>query len=175
MSETIRRIITGGPGFGKTSILAELKRLNKITFEEIARIVIKEEMDKESEHLPWLDNLSFSLKVLERQKEQYFKAQGLCYFDRGAADVLAYIKHNKQSSFQELNHFLRNHPYDNKVFITPPWEDIYTRDSERQEDYTEACLIHEQLLNTYTDLGYEVIEIPKGTIEERTSFVLGHE
>lgn len=175
MSDTIRRIITGGPGFGKTSILAELKRLNKTTFDEIARIIIKEEMNLGSDHLPWLNNLAFSKKVLERQKKQYLNANGICYFDRGAPDVLAYINHNNQESFIELDTFLSEFRYDSKVFITPPWEEIYTKDSERQEDYEEAYKIHEQLVSTYTSLQYDVIEIPKGTIPERTSFVLNHE
>ena len=175
MFDTVRRIITGGPGFGKTSILTALNRSNRNTFDEVARLVIKQEMARNSDHLPWLDNLAFSHKVLSIQKTQFNEASGIAYYDRGAPDILAYLKHNNQVSFSELEDFLNSHSYDTKVFLTPPWQEIYQQDEERKESFEEACQIHDALVDTYAELGYDLIEIPKYTIKERLAFVLSHE
>ena len=175
MFNTVRRIITGGPGFGKTSILKELNRSNRSTFDEVARIVIKQEMAKNSDHLPWLNNLAFSHKVLALQKSQYNEASGFTYYDRGAPDILAYLNFNNQASFSDLEDFLKMYSYDTKVFFTPPWQEIYQQDEERKESFEQACKIHDALVETYSQLGYDLIEIPKYTIKERLAFVLSHE
>ena len=57
-----RIIITGGPGFGKTTILNHLQNAGFNTFEEVARIVIKEELEIGSDVLPWKNLDAFSKK-----------------------------------------------------------------------------------------------------------------
>lgn len=175
MEKAVKRIITGGPGFGKTSIIQGLQSMKRKTFDEVAREIIKEEMDMGSDHVPWMDNLNFSRKVLDRQIEQFNQSTGITYFDRGAPDILAYIHFNQQDSFSELDDFLKSEKYDEKVFIAPPWEGIYANDLERKESFEEACEIHLHLTRVYTHLGYNLIEIPKLSITERVSFILNHE
>jgi predicted ATPase len=62
------------------------------------------------------------------------------------------------------------HTYD-AVFLLPPWEAIYVQDNERLETYLQATEIHEHLKNRYIVLGYDVKEVPFGTVPERISFI----
>uniref|UniRef100_UPI00404967D2 AAA family ATPase n=1 Tax=Flavobacterium sp. TaxID=239 RepID=UPI00404967D2 len=59
-----------------------------------------------------------------------------------------------------------------KVFMLPPWEEIYVSDKERYESYEQALEIHEHLKQTYTNFGYKIVEVPKDTVEKRAAFIL---
>ena len=65
----------------------------------------------------------------------------------------------------------RNNTY-TKIFILPPWEDIYIADNERYENYEQAKLIYNHLVETYEKYGYNLIEVPKDTIDNRILFIL---
>jgi predicted ATPase len=56
----------------------------------------------------------------------------------------------------------------------PPWEEIYISDQERYESFEQALAIYNHLKKAYLELGYDLIEIPTGTIEQRVSFLLEH-
>lgn len=59
-----------------------------------------------------------------------------------------------------------------KVFVLPPWEEIYESDEARYENYDQAKLIYTHLQETYSNYGYQLIVVPKGTVEERVNFIL---
>lgn len=67
----------------------------------------------------------------------------------------------------------KKYKYD-KIFLLPPWEEIYTSDSERYESYEQAMQIHDFLVDTYTKYGYDLIEIPKVSVENRYQFIIDH-
>ena len=93
------------------------------------------------------------------------------FLDRGIPEVLAYLD---RGNTPYPNHFTKaceDNQYD-RVFIFPPWEEIYTSDNERYEDYQEALKIYPFLKAAYDRFGYESIILPKDTIENRISFVL---
>ena len=72
------------------------------------------------------------------------------------------------------NHFIeacKNAVYDT-VFILKPWEEIYTSDDERYENFNQALEIHDHLLKTYQHYNYNLIDVPFGTVEYRTNFIL---
>ena len=58
------------------------------------------------------------------------------------------------------------------LFLLPPWELIFTQDTERFETFSQAKEIYMQLKETYSNLGYQVIEVPIGTVEKRVEFIL---
>ena len=61
-----------------------------------------------------------------------------------------------------------------KIFVLPPWQEIYVADNERYESYEQAEAIHHHLVNTYHFYGYQLIEVPKDTIENRVFHILEH-
>jgi predicted ATPase len=62
--------------------------------------------------------------------------------------------------------------YNRSVFISPPWEEIFQQDSERKKGFDEAVRTYDALVATYTTYGYELVEIPRISVEERARFVL---
>ncbi len=58
------------------------------------------------------------------------------------------------------------------VFILPPWEEIYATDNERKQTFEEAIDVFRRLEEEYMSCGYEVVEVPCISVEERALFVL---
>jgi len=63
-------------------------------------------------------------------------------------------------------------PYNPVVFLLPPWEDIYGTDSERDQTFEESIEVFEGMKSWYSQWGYKTLEVPRGTIDERGSFIL---
>lgn len=171
-----RFIITGGPCSGKTSLIEQLAIKGHSTFSEAARKVIQQELRKNSDALPWENNIAFSELVIHQQKKDHQNAEvDLNFYDRGIPDVLGYLLYYKQRNLIPL--FMektQQFNYEKKVFILPPWEKIYAKDLERKEPFEEAQKIHKALSLTYTKLNYNLIEVPCASYQERINFILSH-
>ncbi|MDA9253102.1 ATP-binding protein, partial [Flavobacteriaceae bacterium] len=142
---------------------------------EVSRQVTLEARENGITQLFVSDPLLFSEKLLEGRVNQFKEAHknkaSLVFLDRGIPEVLAYLD---RGNTPYPNHFTKaceDNQYD-RVFIFPPWEEIYTSDNERYEDYQEALKIYPFLKAAYDRFGYESIILPKDTIENRISFVL---
>lgn len=167
-------IITGAPGTGKSTIIDALRQTGHVCFDEIARKIIAQELKQGTNRLPWIDIRSFSELVLEEmltQKPDVLN-EPLSFLDRGIPDIVGYFNYTKITPAPHYFEALKDYPYQNKVFFTPLWEEIYVTDSERLETTDEAKKISEALFNTYTSLGFNVVEIPKASIKERLKFIL---
>jgi predicted ATPase len=168
-----RIIITGAPCSGKTTILQSLANMGYCTFDESAREIIKQELLKGSDVLPWQNLNAFSRTVLPFQIENHQNAgKGLNFYDRGIPDIAAYQQKSNQPVFEELQQAINSYRYHKTVFITPPWKEIYENDSERKESFEEAITIHKFLVKSYSENDYELVEIPKLKLEERLNFIL---
>ena len=167
-------VITGGPGTGKSTVIQELHRRDFECMTEISRQVTIEAQNRGIDQLFLQDPIQFSELLLEGRTKQFESVsndQKVVFFDRGIPDVMAYLSYldvNFPEIFQKRSMELRY----NRVFMMPPWEVIYRQDNERYESYPQAIRIHEHLFNTYSDLGYEVVLVPTGLVEERVEFIL---
>ena len=174
--KTRKIVITGGPSTGKSTVIEELKQRNFTCFDEVSRDIIKEAQESGIEQLFLEDPYLFSKKLLEGRVKQFHKAdevdEELVFFDRGIPDVNAYMRFIKQDIPEEFEKITRAHPYDNLVFIMPPWEDIYVTDAERYESFNQAQLIHNKLVNYYKELGYYLIFVPFGPVDKRVDYIL---
>jgi predicted ATPase len=63
--------------------------------------------------------------------------------------------------------------YNKRVFIAPPWREIFGNDEERRQSWSVAVRTYEIMVETYSDYGYELIEVPRAPVEERVEFVMG--
>lgn len=45
-------------------------------------------------------------------------------------------------------------------------------DQERYENFEQAQLIHNHLVETYQNYGYKLIEVPKDSVDNRILFIL---
>lgn len=175
--KTRKIVITGGPGTGKTSVIEALEEHGHFCFHEVSREIIKEAQKKGIEQLFLTEPLLFSEMLLEGRIQQYHEATGknadLVFLDRGIPDVVAYMNYFGNEYPPVFNNVCKEYIYD-RVFILPPWEQIYKEDNERYESYDQAVAIHDELARTYALHGYNSLEVPQGTIAERTSFILEH-
>ena len=62
--------------------------------------------------------------------------------------------------------------YHRRVFVAPPWPEIYETDPERRHGLDMALVEYSRLLETYPSLGYEVLILPKVGVSERADFIL---
>jgi len=169
-------VITGGPSTGKSTVIEELKQRNFYSFDEVSRDIIREAKEKGIDQLFLEDPLLFSRLLIEGRLKHYKEADELkedfVFFDRGLPDVNAYLKFVKQEIPEEFDAITREHPYDKLVFIMPPWQEIFTGDEERYEDFNQAQLIHNKLVNYYKELGYYLVFVPFGPVEKRVDYIL---
>tara|TARA_R100001369_G_scaffold24665_2_gene45250 strand:+ start:95735 stop:96277 length:543 start_codon:yes stop_codon:yes gene_type:complete len=172
---TKKVVIAGGPGTGKTSIIAHLKSLEYTCYDEISRQVTLQARKDGIEQLFLTEPLLFSEKLLEGRKQQFLDAEketkNVVFLDRGLPDVLAYMDYIGDTYPKHFITTCDTHQYD-YIFILEPWQEIFTSDSERYESFEEAIKIHHHLLNTYKRFGYKLIDVPFGSIENRTDFIL---
>lgn len=170
-------VITGGPSTGKTSVIDSLTELGYVCFPEISRQVTLEARKLGIEQLFLEDPFLFSEKLLEGRIKQYIEAEKhsnhLVFLDRGIPDVIAYMDYIGDSYPAHFSKACQQNSYDT-VFLLPPWQAIYTSDSERYESFEQAIAIHDHLENTYRRFGYNLVEVPTGTVEDRVSFIIKH-
>lgn len=168
-------VITGGPGTGKSTVIKELAKRNFMCMPEISREITQNARQNGTEQLFLTNPLLFSELLLEGRVNQYIEAKKknstMVFFDRGIPDVHAYMNYisvDYPKTYINTSNFYRY----NYIFLMAPWEEIYITDNERYENFEQALAIHNHLEKTYIALNYSIIDVPTGTIEERTDFIL---
>lgn len=165
-------VLTGGPGTGKTSLLAELERRGYLCKPEVARKIIREQMDSGGEALPWGNTQKYTKLMLERSIRDYVSVDGeVCFFDRGIPDTLAYARLIELKSEPEIRAVAEIYGYNRLVFLLPPWREIYRTDTERQQDYTEAVRTCRKIREVYVELGYQIVMVPEMSVWCRADFI----
>jgi len=174
MKNPKRFVITGGAGFGKSSIIEQLEALGFTCFHEISRSIIQEQLLTNGDILPWKNLELFSKVVIEKRLEQYQQANNfnLSFFDRGIPDAISYLIKENIAMPPAYYTYLKEYTYQSAVFITPPWLEIFKNDSERKENFEQAGKDHYFIETIYRNLGYDIIEIPKTNLNNRVQFVL---
>ena len=94
------------------------------------------------------------------------------FVDRGLADNIAYLQLKKQPVSDEFLDFDYQKFYHKAVFFCPLWKEIYTQDEQRLQSFEEAKQLQNLLLNTYQNLGFRILEIPKTTVLKRLQFIV---
>jgi len=168
-------VLIGGPGTGKTTIIEGLKAKGYCCYPEISREITLEAKKQGIEQLFLEKPLLFSELLLEGRKKQHQNALAepheRVFIDRGIPDILAYMHYIGDSYPAFFDAACREHLY-HKIFILPPWEEIYESDAERYENYEQAKLIYNHLVETYSHYGYQLTEVPKDSVEKRIEFIL---
>ncbi len=168
-------VITGGPGTGKSSIINFLESQGHYCLHEVSRQITIEAQQQGIEQLFLEKPLLFSEKLLEARIKQHHHAVQLSknqiFLDRGIPDVVAYMDYLGTPYPSDFTLACQDHKYD-KIFLLPPWKEIYTSDNERYESFEQALIIHEHLKNSYLTYGYNPIEVPTGTVANRSSFII---
>ena len=167
-------VVTGGPGFGKTELIDELRRSGYLCSGEFARDLIESQQKIEGEILPWKNPKLFQQEVLKQRIAFYDSVpdKTIAFADRGIPDQLAFAQYKGFGTSEILKESAEKYRYASQVFVTPPWIEIFVNDSIRSETYEEAIRIHQSVLKTYSFLNYQIIELPLIPVNERLTFIL---
>ena len=171
---TCRVIITGGPGFGKSSLVGHLIRMGYRGFPEVARELIQDGFQAPIHQQDYPSNDDF-FKQIYRNRMQHYEAchpGEICFYDRALPDSLAFFRFMNRRPPDFLVKAIANHPYYQQVFITPPWESLCKKDPVRRESFNEAVEIHQLIVQVYKELKYELVEVPLTGTGERTKYLL---
>lgn len=167
-------IISGCSGGGKSTLLSELERRGYAVVEEPGRRVVQEQARVGGPALPWLDMAAFLRRAIDLALDDYANAPGdgsqWVFFDRGLIDAAAALQ--TLTGEPLLEKLRQQNRYHSRVFLTPPWPEIYVQDDERRHDMTAALREYERLQTTYPSLGYSVSLVPKVSVAERADFVV---
>ena len=96
------------------------------------------------------------------------------FFDRGVCDAVGFLCLRRAISEAEAAAGVKEFPYNEVVFLMPPWEEIYSVDTERDQSFAEAVTVYDTVRQWYARWGYRLVEVPKGTVESRVDFILSH-
>jgi predicted ATPase len=94
----------------------------------------------------------------------------LVIFDRGLIDAAVDLRHREGIALEVS--LGGPSPYDDPVFLAPPWPEIYVTDAERQHGLQDATEEYDRLVRGLADLGHNTILLPRLPVEARRDFVL---
>jgi predicted ATPase len=166
-------VISGCSGGGKSTLLVELGRRGHTVIEEPGRRIVIEEMNNGGSALPWIDMAAFAHRAITMavaDRSSAAASGGWIFFDRSLIDAAVALQHATREP--ALEQFGQTHRYHRRVFLTPPWPELYMMDRERRQSPTAAVAEYYRLLKAYPSLGYEVSVLPRVGVVERADFVL---
>ena len=165
-------VISGCSSGGKSTLLAELGRRGHAVVEEPGRRIVQQELQSGGPALPWVDAEAFlrrAMAIAFGDRAAVAGRSGWVFFDRGLIDAAAGVE--LLTGEPALAPLRAAHRYHKRVFLAPPWPEIYVTDAERRHGLAEAEAEYERLLQVYPALGYELVILPKVSVSERADFV----
>jgi len=166
-------VISGCSGGGKSTLLAELARRGHATMPEPGRRIVEQAMAGDGDALPWVDMAAFARRAIALSLADRDAAAGLpgpVFFDRGLVDAAVALRHVARGD--GIDDLIRSHRYHHRVFMAPPWPEIYRADAGRRHAYADAIAEYDRLAIAYPGFGYEIVLLPKLNVEARADFVL---
>lgn len=165
-------VFTGGPGVGKTTLIHHLRGLGERVVEESARAVIREQVAAGGSGVPWADPDLFADLTAARDTGVFDQMAGetaRVFFDRGIMDSYGA---NGVTPSPTVIEAVRTRRYNARVFVFPPWREIYETDSERRQDWAEAERTFDRIVGQLPTLGYTPVIVPKADVAVRAAFIL---
>ncbi|MFF5263946.1 AAA family ATPase [Actinomadura viridis] len=169
-------VLTGGPGSGRSTLIERLAVAGFGRSEEAGRGVIRDQVAIGGPALPWNDPALFAELMLGWELRSYRLAAegggGPVFFDRGVPDIVGYLRLERRPVPAHVDEAARAFRYHHRVFVAPPWPEIYERDEERKQSLEVAERTYESMVETYGEYGYDLVTLPRCPVEQRFRFVL---
>src|SRR5215467_5978363 len=168
-----RIVITGAPGAGKTTLLLALQARGYTMVGDSARTIIQDRRRRGLSPRP--NAYEFTHETLRMDIENFVRhaaTPGHVFFDRSVLDALCWLDRVTPLNESELSMWLSKYPYCSKVFLLPPWREIYVNDAERDHTFAHAESVNSITQEWYRRCRYQLIEVPKVSVTERCMYVL---
>ncbi len=166
-------IISGCSGGGKSTLIGELSRRGFACVGEPGRRIVREELEGHGAALPWNDSAAFARRAIEMSLADRAAAAentGWTFFDRGLIDAASTLDH--LAGAPVLAELAKEHRCNERVFLAPPWPEIFANDAERRHSFEAAAAEYGRLAEVYPSLGYKIVILPKVDVAARADFVL---
>lgn len=166
-------VLSGCSGGGKSTLLAELASRGFAVVCELGRRIVEEELCSGGSALPWVNMAAFAKRAIDvaaQDRADASQGSDWTFFDRSLVDAAVALQlATGQRASNILGPYARYHA---RIFLTPPWPEIYITDNKRRHGLDDAIAEYDRLLAAYGELGYEPIILPKVGVSERADFVL---
>lgn len=169
-----RFVVTGGPGAGKSTLVAAMRTEGFTTFPEAGRALLRLSAAIDAPAHAARDPRAYAEAMLVWDMRSWAEANGAaapCIFDRGIPDIIGYLRLIGRPVPPHLQRAALAFRYADPVFVAPPWRDIYRMDGERRHDFAEALATHDAIRAVYDELGYRLLDLPLASVEARAAFV----
>ena len=94
----------------------------------------------------------------------------MVFYDRGIHEITAYLNSiGKSSVYWDELPFKYNYDL---ILLFEPWKEIYKKDENRIENFSDAKKISPFIFEIYRKSGINMIKVPNFSIEERVKFIL---
>ncbi len=166
-------LLTGCSGGGKSTLLNVLADRGFATVPEPGRRIVADELAGDGKALPWVNMKAFALRAIELAMVDMEAAQhldGPVFFDRGLIDAAVALEHSGGQTTKET--LGKHRPYAKRVFMVPPWQELFVGDAERRHDFDAAVGEHFRIGQALENLGYVRSMLPKVPVNERADIIL---
>ena len=168
-------VISGCSGGGKSSLMRELSDRGYRVFAEPGRQVVKEQNFIGGDGIPSKDWRKFTELCVSRAMHNMILAATTTshvFFDRSIVDNVSGLQQMPGGAPADLMKAMETFRYAKKVFMTPPWPELFRTDAARTHSFEVALTEYATLVPAYERLGYEVIILTKVSVKERVDFIL---
>ena len=139
------------------------------------RDIIQNQIKTKGDALPWGNAVKYSNLLLLHSIVGFKKLVHIkepCFFDRGIVDVFGFARLISIPITLEMKDAAKKYGYNKRIFLFPFWEEIYINDVERKQNLDEAKRTSLVLKDVYEEFGYQVIDVPLLSPQERAEWVL---
>lgn len=167
-----RIVITGAPGAGKSTLLNHLRARGMAVEYEVARGILRQPGGMAMRANRPRD---FAIAMLEAEGAAYARAamnRGPTVFDRGFPDIVGFLRVEGLPVPERVARACCEKRYSGPIFRAPPWREIYRQDDERIQNWEEAVESDRAVTAAWRLHGYDPIDLPFSTPDERAEFIL---
>ena len=95
----------------------------------------------------------------------------IVFFDRSIVDQISW-EHLNIKVPDHLINAANEYRFNDNVFISEPWKEIFKNDPERKHSFQDAVISYHSTIKTYSKFGYKHVFIPQKSVSERADFII---